>query len=93
MHGRLEDRQTHRCDRSFDTLRANAVVVVDDKSMRLIAEYHHPELLGRLFRRRMAGHVPMQNSRVPTSKTTEMYSTRNVAGTETKKSQAITARA
>src|SRR2546426_2818683 len=36
-HRRLEDRQPHRRNRAIDTLGVNAVVVVDDKSMRLIA--------------------------------------------------------
>ena len=37
-HRRLEDGQAHRRDRPFDTLGVNAVVVMDDKSMRLIAD-------------------------------------------------------
>ena len=60
-HRRLEDRQFHRRDRPIDTPGVNAVVVVDDVSMRLIARHHHPELLDRPFRRRMVGHVPVQD--------------------------------
>jgi len=60
-HRRLDDRQFHRRDRPIDTPGVNAVVVVDDVSMRPIARHHHPELLDRPFRRRMVGHVPVQD--------------------------------
>jgi hypothetical protein len=45
-HRCLEDRQPHRRNSAIDSLGMNAVVVVDDKSMRLIARHDHSELLG-----------------------------------------------
>ena len=47
--------------RAIDTLRENAVVIVHDKSMRLIARHHHAALLRRPFRRRTVRHIPVQN--------------------------------
>ena len=58
-HRRLEDRQTHRHDCPIDIVRVDAVVVVNEETMRFIAGHHHAELLDRPFRRRMFGHIPV----------------------------------
>ena len=71
-HRRLEDRQPHRRDRPIDTLGVNAVVVMDDISMRLIARHDHAELLARPLRVGWSVTFQCRIRRVPTSKTTKM---------------------
>ena len=60
-HGRLENGQTHGRHGGIDALGIDAVAVVNEPSMGLVACNHHPELLRRPSRRRMVGHIPVQD--------------------------------
>jgi hypothetical protein len=61
---------------------------MNEESMRSVARDHHAKLLRRPSGGGMVGHIPVQNSSVPTFKTTKTSKTRNVAVITTKKSHA-----
>src|SRR5438046_6471558 len=64
-YGRHEYRQTHRRDRTIDTLGVNAVVIMNEESMQLVAPDHHSELLCRPIGGGMFGHIPVPDSSSP----------------------------
>jgi hypothetical protein len=63
--GRPKRRQTHRRDRTIDTLGVNAVVIMNEESMRLVAPDHHSKLLHRPIGGGMFGHIPVSGSSSP----------------------------
>jgi len=56
---RPENPQTHGRDGSIDAVGIDAVVIVDQESMRRVARDQHSELLCRPIRRGMFGHIPV----------------------------------
>ena len=52
-----DHRQAHRRDGTIDTLGVNAVAIMNEESMRLVAPDHHSELLRRPIGGGMFGHI------------------------------------
>jgi len=61
-YGRPQHRQPHRRDGPIDTFRVDAVVIMYEESIRLVARGHHSELLRRPVGGWMFGHIPVPDS-------------------------------
>src|SRR5262245_32188222 len=83
-----EDRQTHRGQHPIHSFRVNAVMVVNHVPMRLITRNDHAERCAVHSAVGCAVVFQCTMRRVPSSSTTNTYTTRNVAVTATKKSHA-----
>jgi hypothetical protein len=62
---------THGRDGSIDAVGIDAVVIVDQESMRRVARNQHSELLRRPIRRGMFGHIPVPDPAGADSNTTK----------------------
>ncbi len=60
-HRRLQHAPAHRRDRAIDAGRVNRVAVMEEEPMRGLAGEDRAELLDRPGRRRMLGHVPVED--------------------------------
>lgn len=60
-HRRLQHAEPHRSDRTVDSWSVDRIAVVDQKAMPRLARDRGTTLLDRPVRRRMLGHVPMDD--------------------------------
>src|SRR6516165_505514 len=86
--GRFQNAQAHRLQGRVELGRVNAAAVVDEEPVGFLPRPDFAELLKRPARRGMSCDIEVGDLRVPTSMTTKTYSTRKLAVTVTKKSQA-----
>ena len=60
LRGCLQDRQTHRLNRAIDGRRIDAVAIVNEETLRLVAGHNPAELLDRPFGRRVLRSDPVR---------------------------------
>ena len=89
--GRLQHTQTHLPHCAIDVSRENRIAAVNQDTVLVLAIKGLAKLLGSPFGCRMRNHVAMQNASGASLIATNTYTTRNVAVTDWKKSEAKTA--